>query len=101
MLLFLSQATGQLTALEIAKRMYVSPQAVDLVLKRFVSDGLVSVNDESLKSYVYSPKTEVLRETVKQCSRAYAEQRVNVIEMIFSSPMQNFADAFKFGREEG
>lgn len=99
LLLFLSRASESMTAMDIAKRMYVSPQAVDIALGHFVKEGLACLDNPISKSYIYSPRTEELRESVKQCSRAYAEQRVNVIEMIFSSPIQSFADAFKLGLE--
>ena len=100
LVLLLHNSNRKLTLAEISRALYLNPDIVFPVLKRFVDDGILCFNSSDAEKYSFAPKNPELRKSVDAAAQAYAERRTAVIEMIFSKPIQSFADAFILKQEE-
>ena len=65
--------------------------------------GLLSVSDEKKGLYRYQPQGREIAAAVEALAQLYKERRVKIVELIYSQPsdpLQHFADAFKFKKEQ-
>jgi hypothetical protein len=91
------------TSEQMAKALYLAPQAVHSRLEGFVDKGiLVRTADTESKKYFISKSSDVVR-PIEELARLYRERRVSVINEIFSNPIdaiQTYADAFILGKKK-
>jgi hypothetical protein len=87
----------------LAKRLYTSEvQAIESV-EALYSDGLLIRRAGPPVLYQYQPGSIELRELVDRVAEAYAKHLVPITNLIHSKPktrVQEFADAFKWRKEE-
>lgn len=100
LLLLLRSRAGPLTAAEASRFLYLGKDVLEPALKQFAAAGMAAKADTELGAFVYAPKTEQIRDSVDSLAQAYAERRVAIINAIFESPAQSFADAFKIRKDE-
>lgn len=90
----MKDSTEPLTSSEIARALYLSPEAIERALSTFEKEGLLKSVFQSAKAYYYAPANSELRDSIDQTSRIYSERRVALINSIVSSSIQSFSDAF-------
>jgi hypothetical protein len=78
----------------------MSADVIETALVGFEKVGLASSSGEEPKVYKYSPSSDEMNADAEQAFKAYNTQRIQVITIIYSGPMQSFSDAFKIRREE-
>ncbi|HEY9787680.1 MAG TPA: helix-turn-helix domain-containing protein [Candidatus Obscuribacterales bacterium] len=100
LLLYLKAQNKPITIEQIAKALYLSPAVIAEGLKHLEGAGLVKSSGKPPTAYLYSPLTDSLRATADQSISAYTERRVQVINIIFSSPTQFVADKIKLGDKD-
>jgi hypothetical protein len=87
----------------LAKRLYTSEvQAIESV-EALYSDGLLIRRAGPPVLYQYQPSSIELRELVDRVAEAYTKHLVPITNLIHSKPktrVQEFADAFKWRKEE-
>ncbi len=87
---------------EIAGSIYTVPASATRRLEQLVEMGLASSNGAAEPRYRFAPSTAELRSEVDALAAAYRQQRVAVINLIYSTPpdpLRSFADAFKLRRD--
>ena len=88
---------------EAAKTLYVPPQNAYSVLESLRTMGLLASSGVPDPEYRYSPQSDELRQIVDQLFALYPARRVTIINIIYSAPVQkllNFADTFRFRRDQ-
>jgi hypothetical protein len=92
------------TASEAARELYSNEDAVGDLLRSLERSGFVAEsNHASAPGFQFSPRDPVSSSAVDELVRAYCEKRMRVIDLIYNKPpesLRNFADAFKFTRED-
>jgi len=86
-------------AAEIAKQLYISPEAAQSRLEEFHAKQMLRKDAVSDAAYYFAPATSDTARLISQVLREYKEKRVAIINAIYSNPNENikiFADAFKF-----
>jgi hypothetical protein len=103
LLLFRSHPTQEWSGEELAKRLYISEkQTADLMSGLCTHEILVAISSEPPK-YRYQPGSKELQLMVDRVTEIYSKHLVPVTNLIHSKPItrvQEFADAFKFRKDE-
>lgn len=103
LLLFRSHPTQEWSVEELAKRLYITQkQTADLLSSLCAHEILVAISGESPK-YRYQPGSKKLQLMVDRVTEIYSKHLVPVTNLIHSKPttrVQEFADAFKFRKDE-
>lgn len=84
LILFLRTAEEPLTARELAQSLYSSRETITAALNKFTRAGLVSSDHGEPPRYRYTPKTDELRRSIDETARCFNDQRVDVINLIYS-----------------
>ncbi len=100
LLLLFKESTKPLSIAEASKALYLSADVIGPAINRFRESGLLSTTEADTSRYGYAAVSEPIKSTIDELERYYREQRVNVINLIFSGTIQTFADAFKLRPEE-
>ena len=100
LLLLFKHSTLPLSAEQASRALYLACDLVAPALKRFNDSGILEPLPDDAHTYRYLPKSEALSQVIDELDKAYNQQRVRVINLIFSGPMQSFADSFRFKQEE-
>lgn len=98
LMLLRTAAPARWSAAELARRLYVPPQAAAVVLADLCKSGILRC-DEASDAYVYEPGRVVPAELIDRLAALYASQLVEVTMLIHSKldrKAQQFADAFNF-----
>ncbi|MCC6977787.1 MAG: hypothetical protein IT343_05665 [Candidatus Melainabacteria bacterium] len=77
-----------LTCDEIAKLLYSTPSAIESTLRRFTELGVLRLSIESADSFIYAPSTTELSQVIDLTAQAYSARRIDVINLIFSTPQK-------------
>ena len=98
LLLLRADAPAQWNAGELARRLYVPPQAAANVLADLCKAGILQCDTAAL-AYSYIPDQVIPAELIDRLAALYASQLVDVTMLIHSKldrKAQQFADAFDF-----
>ncbi|MBX9567592.1 MAG: hypothetical protein K2X77_01800 [Candidatus Obscuribacterales bacterium] len=98
LLLFVRNLDRPVTAAEAAAALYLSPESINNALATYAKRGILKSDGKTPCSYTYAPLSEI-GDQIEQTAKAYAERKFAVINLIFSSPVQSFSDAFKISEE--
>ena len=83
---------------QLSTRLGGSPDAVILALEQLVASRLVERDEEELR-YRYAPASPELAAAVTAVAGTYANRKVAVVTLIFSTPsddLRDFSNAFRF-----
>jgi hypothetical protein len=97
-----SKPGGEWTAATVYKVVQSSHASIEQGLKKFTDAGFLNRSSSTPAAYCIDSSPEI-RQMIGDLCRLYAERPVRVIEAIYqkqSSPVQGFADAFKFKKPE-
>lgn len=94
LLIYLSAAGKPLNLDELAKRLYIPADMLEPALAVFEKAGLVELASEEPRAFVFSPISPELRQKTESTIKAYATQRVQIVNAIYNAPLQSFSDAF-------
>jgi hypothetical protein len=86
---------------EVAKRLYVGEREVVPLLERLQGDGFLLLDEE--QRFRYRPTADELARLVDRLAEVYAKHLVPVTNLVHAKPrlrVQEFADAFKWRKEE-
>ena len=74
----------------LARLLYSSPASIESALQRFVKTGIAKEFPGSKAcAYSYAPVSEDKRRVIADTAQTYAIRRVDVINLIFSSPSRH------------
>jgi hypothetical protein len=91
-------AEQRFTAEQLSPIVYTVPAAALVRLEQLVARGFAASDGAGNPSYGYAPATPLLARQVDELAAMYAENRVEVIQLIFEKPRssaQTMADAFR------
>ena len=101
LIVFLKSSGKAWNCQDISKALYMSSDKnIETVLQNFERAGVVQSSQEPQKTYIYAPTNTEMRDSVEQALKAYSERRVQVVNLIYTAPMQYFSDAFKLREED-
>ena len=100
LLLFFKNNSRALNVAEASKALYLSADVLQPAIYRFRDSGILSSSTEDADKFRYGPKSDAMKKAIEELERNYSQQRVTIINLIFSGNIQSFADAFKLRREE-
>ena len=86
----------------VARKLNLTSSSAKAHLKELRSQGLLVLVHEG-ELYRYQPSSEEVNKMVSQLSNAYAKQRIAVLTMIFSNPVDKvrlFTETFRMIKEE-
>ena len=84
LILYLQTAEEPLTARELAQALYLSREAIGSSLRKFTKVGLTLADEQEPPRYSLSSTSDELRRAIEETSKAFATQRVDVINLIYS-----------------
>jgi hypothetical protein len=88
----------------VERKLNLTPHSAKTHLDELFSQGLLILTGGALEGrYRYNPSSEELARTVGRLSRAYATQRVAVLTLIFSNPVDKirlFTETFRMIKGE-
>lgn len=87
----------------VAKRLYVEETQARTALTRSLEEKLLIVSPTEPRRYRYQPESPELGRMMDRLSEIYAKHLVPVTNLIHSKPksrVQEFADAFKFRKDD-
>ncbi|HEY7166072.1 MAG TPA: hypothetical protein VIB79_15995 [Candidatus Binatia bacterium] len=102
LLLLRNEPEKRWTTEAIARRLYLSVDQTEPLLRRLAMQDLIGV-DQGAAAYHYQPKTEDIRELIDELAEIYRKHLVAVTNLIHAKPrsrVQEFADAFKFRKDD-
>lgn len=103
-LLLVSREPGTDWSVEaLAGRLYTTPAQTETVARHLHALGFLALNDGEPPTYRYQPVSAKLAELVARSADAYSKYLIPVTNLIHSKPesrVQQFADAFKFRKED-
>lgn len=73
----------------LARLLYTSPAAIESALQKFVKSGIAKEHSGKNCTYSYAPASDDKRRTIEDTAKTYAIRRVDVINLIFSSPSRH------------
>jgi len=88
LIMHMREQSHALSCDEIAKLLYSTPAAIESTLKRFVELGVLRQAMGTADSYVYAPATNELQNLVDLTAKTYSARRIDVINLIFSTPQK-------------
>lgn len=86
-----------------AERLYISEVQAAEILARLCADGILITGEGERLCYLYQPGSPELRHMLDRVADLYAQHLVPVTNLIHSKPkprVQEFADAFKLGKDK-
>jgi hypothetical protein len=87
----------------VAKRLYVDEPQARTALSRSLEEKFLVVSTTEPRRYRYQPESLELGEMIDRVAEIYAKNLVPVTNLIHSKPrsrVQEFADAFKFRKDD-
>jgi hypothetical protein len=87
----------------VAKRLYIDDEQAGKVLARLREEELLVAEPSQSIEYRYQPGSLVLSQIVDRVAEIYSKHLVPITNLIHSKPksrVQEFADAFKFRKDE-
>ena len=87
---------------ELASRLYIPSERVSDLLRDLVRLQLIAVSQDLSPKYSYFPRSEDQNEMMRQVDATYRRDLVQISTMIHSkasSPIREFARAFRFKKE--
>lgn len=87
----------------LAERLYASKNQAAELLARLCAQGIVAADDADRSLYQYRPSSPELQQMLDRVADAYEKHLVPVTNLIHSRPrirVQEFADAFKFRKDD-
>lgn len=103
LLLLAADSSKAWTAEEVAKVLYVSPDATLAFLEALRARGFCDRDEGLQPAYRFAPKNEEWRGLVSSLATLYKERRLTVTDLIYAGPAQkyqSFADAFRVKKEK-
>jgi hypothetical protein len=103
LLLLRDHAGSEWSALDVARRLYVSEQQISGILSRLAEDRLIEWSDKAAGRVVYRPGSGALAEAVDGVAEAYRRHLVPITNLVHGkvqTRVQKFADAFRLRKEE-
>jgi predicted ArsR family transcriptional regulator len=103
LLLLRANPSDDWDAAEVAKRLYVDEEQARTVLARLLEEKLLAASTAEPPRFHYQPVSSELREMVNRIAEVYSKHLVPVTNLIHSKPrsrVQEFADAFKFRKDD-
>lgn len=94
--------TGAVSAADVAKALYISPEIAADRLRTYAERGMLTASEESPPRYTFSLTDSESQRMMGDIDRCYRERRVSLINFIYSAPsstIQSFADAFIIGKK--
>jgi predicted ArsR family transcriptional regulator len=91
------------SASEVSDELRTNAPSATEHLDRLTHHGLFALSESPPRRYRFRPRTPELAAAVDLLNQAYRDDRVAVINMIYSKPMERiriFADAFKIRKED-
>lgn len=102
-LLLVSQNKDTLwTPVAVGRKLHLRPESAKVQLDG-LSRGLVTLDRDDEDLYRYNPASDELNQIVSQLATAYATQRVAVLTLIFTKPVDKvrlFKEAFRMIKGE-
>lgn len=84
----------------LAKRVYIAPEAADIILQSLLRRGFVIKTEEAgVPTYRYGPRSDDLASAVDSLADCYSKYLIPITNLLHSKPgsaVQHFADAFRF-----
>jgi Mn-dependent DtxR family transcriptional regulator len=102
MLLLRSEPDKQWDAKEVAQRLYMSEKAVGELLSELCRAGVLVVGGQNTFFYRYHPRSDELRRMIDRLAEVYTKNLIEITNIIHSKVdrvAQQFADAFKLGKD--
>jgi hypothetical protein len=87
----------------VARRLYIHEQEAAPILSRLTKRGFLVADASEPTAYKYQPESVELRQMIDRLADIYSKHLVPVTNLIHNKPrtrIQEFADAFKLGKEE-
>jgi hypothetical protein len=87
----------------LSKRLYIDEKETDEVLAHLQAHGFAIRKTDEPPLYKYQPSSTRLQEMVDRLSEVYSKHLVPVTNLIHAKPksrVQQFADAFKFRKDD-
>jgi hypothetical protein len=87
----------------VARRLYIREQEAAPILARLTKSGFIAASMSEPTVYKYQPESVELMQMIDRLADIYAKHLVPVTNLIHNKPrtrIQEFADAFKLGKEE-
>jgi len=103
LLLLRANPSNDWDAAVVAKRLYVDEAQARSVLARSLEENLLIASAAEPRRYRYQPGSSELERMIDRVAEAYAKHLVPVTNLIHSKPksrVQEFADAFKFRKDD-
>jgi hypothetical protein len=88
---------------DLGRELRINPAFAAAELADLASGGLIAALPDAPSRYHYAPRTPDLDAGARELAVAYVSRRVTVIQLIFAKPpdpVRNFADAFKFRKDD-
>lgn len=102
MLLLRGEPAKQWDAKEVAQRLYLSEKAASELLSELCAAGVLIVTGQEVLLYRYHPTSDELRQMIDRLADVYTKNLIEVTNLIHSKVdrmAQQFADAFKLGKD--
>lgn len=104
-LLLLLSADGNKawSADEVAKALYISPEAALGFLEGLRGQGLCQLSANTPQHYQFAPAKPEWEQLTRELAAMYKERRVTIINLIYAGPVQkfqSFADAFRLRKDK-
>jgi hypothetical protein len=93
LLLFLRGSNSAMTPTQIADALYMSPEAMAGCLIHFQNRGIARQSESLLGAYRYAPVSAELEAVIDETAQTYANRRVAIVNLIFSTAGINNPDA--------
>jgi hypothetical protein len=103
LLLLQRTAPDEWTAEQLAAELRIEPSWALAQLALLGANGLLTECEPGSGRYRFDPATPALAKAVEALAACYGEQRVTVVSVLYSRPVDRirvFADAFRIRREE-
>jgi len=103
LLLLRAAPSNDWDAAAVARRLYVDEQEARAVLARSQEEKLLIASAAEPRRYRYQPESPELGRLIDRVAEVYAKHLVPVTNLIHSKPksrVQEFADAFKFRKDD-
>ena len=103
LLLLRRSPEGQWSVQALASRLYIEEKQTVELLTDLCAKGLATATASAPRQYRYQPSSTELREIVDRLDEMYSKHLVPITNLIHSKPkprVQEFADAFKFRKDE-
>jgi hypothetical protein len=103
LLLLRTDPSQEWSIAELAKRLYISEQQTTAIVSSLCAHGIFVAILSGAPRYRYQPASKEMHAMVDRVAEMYSKHLVPVTNLIHSKPttrVQEFADAFKFRKDE-